>query len=97
MEDGRALREWRRTEGRLWCSSTFTDRVKAEMEVAAMEVGALCMVATHQRRVQPLRRFLEHVACSEVAGVGGDFGPFPCRIRRWAKNEVCSTLDTLQL
>ena len=51
MEDGRALREWRRTEGRLWCSSTFTDRVKAEMEVAAMEVGALCMVATFQTRV----------------------------------------------
>jgi hypothetical protein len=51
VEDGRALREWRRTEGRLWCSSTFTDRVKAEMEVAAMEVGALCMVATFQTRV----------------------------------------------
>jgi len=30
-----------------------------------------------------LMRFLEHVVCSEVAGVGGEFGPFPCRIRRW--------------
>jgi len=45
------LREWRRTEGLLWCSSTFADRGKSEMEVAAMEVGALCMVATFQTRV----------------------------------------------
>jgi len=49
--DGRSLREWRRTEGLLWCFSTFADRGKSEMEVAAMEVGALCMVATFQTRV----------------------------------------------
>jgi len=33
-----------------------------------------------QSRCHPLKRFLEHVACSEVAGVGGDFGPIPSRI-----------------
>jgi len=30
-----------------------------------------------QSRCHLLKRFLEHVACNEVSGVGGDFGPFP--------------------
>jgi len=42
-----------------------------------------------QSRCHSLNHFLVHVACSEVAGVGGDFGPFPGRIGHWAKNEVC--------
>ena len=33
-----------------------------------------------QSRCHSLKRFLEHVSCSEVAGVGGDFGPFLGRI-----------------
>jgi len=49
--DGRSLREWRRMEGLLWCFSTFANRGKSKMEVAAMEVGALCMVATFQTHV----------------------------------------------
>ena len=60
-----------------------------------------------QSRCHPLKRFLEHVACSEVAGAGhwafsgpfsgGDFGPFPGRIGHWAKNEVCQARPALQL
>ena len=41
-----------------------------------------------QSRCDSLNRFLEHVACSEVAGVGGDFGPFPGQTGDWARNEV---------
>ena len=41
-------------------------------------VGARSVHGGHvQSRCHSLRRFLEHVACSEVAGVGGDFVPFP--------------------
>ena len=40
-------------------------------------VGARSVHGGHvQSRCHSLKRFLEHVACSEVAGVGGEFGPF---------------------
>jgi len=48
---GASTREWRGMERLLWFSSTLADRGKSKMEVAAIEVGALCMVATFQTRV----------------------------------------------
>ena len=55
------------------------------------------MAATSGTRVTPLKHFVEQVARVEVAIVGGNFGPAVDRIRRWIKNEVCSTQPTLQL
>ena len=46
---------------------------------------------------RPLKRFVEHVACVGVAKVGGNFGPLPSKIRRWATKDVCSPPDALQL
>ena len=34
----------------------------------------LCMVATHQRRVRPLRHSTEHVSGNDVVSVGSDLG-----------------------
>jgi hypothetical protein len=49
------------------------------------------------RAWSPRRHYPEHVVCVEVAGMGRKFGPLPGRIQTWAKNEVCSTADALQL
>ena len=49
----------------------------------------------HARR--PRRQAIEQVACAGVGTVGCRFGPARVRIDPWAKNEVWSTPNALQL
>ena len=74
--------------GTLWCFSTLALTGKSKVEVAAMEVGALCKVATRSPRVLPLRHSTEHVSGNDVVSVGDKFGPLPVRILTWAEYEV---------
>jgi len=46
---------------------------------------------------RPLKHKREHLAGDGMASVGRRFGPDVDRIWAWTKNEVCRTLDTLQL
>ena len=71
---------------------------REEQATGAGEVGGWCpcMVATSRTGVA-LGRISEHVAGNEVVSVGCRFGPDLGRIWTWTKNEVCSTLDSLQL
>jgi len=66
--------------------------------VWSKELGTrcLCMVATHQRRVRPLRHSNEHVSGSEVAQVGHIFGLLTGRYGLWARNEGFYTRPILQ-
>ena len=92
-EETKQMTERVRASGSGWESAlvplhTGTDG-KSKVEVAAMEVGALCMVATRSPRVLPLRHSTEHMSGNDVVSVGDKFGLATCRIWRWAKYEVC--------
>ena len=45
---------------------------------------------------RPLKHFDEQVVGNRLTSVGDKFGPFPCRIRRWAKNKVCCPRGALR-
>ena len=77
--------------GSIWCGLASTLDEQGRMAVE------LCYGGGAQLAWRTRRHFVEHVACNEVAGVGGNFVPFSGRIGPWAKNEVCSTRPSLQL
>ena len=66
-----------------------------------MEQGAGHAVLLHGGHAldacHSLWHFVEQLAGNRVTSVGDKFGPFPCRIRRWAKYEVCQTRPDLHL
>jgi len=72
---------------------------REEDATGAREVGGWCpcMVATHQRRVHPLRHSVEHVSGDGVAMVESDFGPATGRNSIWTRNEVFQARLALQL
>jgi hypothetical protein len=83
-----SAREWRGTGRALWCSSTM----------AGSHGGSALLHGRHaQARCHPLGHSVEQVSGDGLDRVERDFGLLAGRIRPWAKNEVCSTLDTLQL
>jgi hypothetical protein len=44
---------------------------------------------------RPCRHIVKQVACAEVAGVGGAFGPLMGRFGKRAQNKVCSPWPAL--